>query len=456
MESHVGDVIDPVAVFIGDSIDYGFVTPKKVREVLPDTLQELGWYDFGTAFLQDLYCGYTILLYEIELLWHVQSKHNHIDNRRNGYYFFALLVLDRLGENYCDGKRRYYDLEKSKSHLEQVQDYVIKCEEYLEMLYRACDRVCDMIAEYPDNHWPWGRRRERISKSPEHRKEILRFMRDAAPSAIGPILDHWRGVDGYEIGVDCVPESKDRHLGAGCGNGRTLEPALPENVSSSPEPSGVKPDTHPSTERNSDETLVPASQENTSPEAERLGETLDTQSGTECDGDELHAAASSENTFPGAELSGVNPDAQPGAVRDSDGTPRPASPESSASQPESLGVSPVTHLGAECDSGQASVPVLSENASLVPRPLGVSVLDAALILNDGDLDLARNTRSRWRCSASIPPTKRIGISPEHSQVFLYKVKDVYDYAYRFEGRKCDVRNLFTELESRVRHPRAAS
>jgi hypothetical protein len=86
---------------------------------------------------------------------------------------------------------------------------------------------------------------------------------------------------------------------------------------------------------------------------------------------------------------------------------------------------------------------------------GVSMLDAALILNDGDKTIARETVDRWQRQKSVKQPTHIGNDPKHKQIKLYEPNLLIGFLKKIEGEnRYDYRKLIQGLISLARNPRS--
>jgi hypothetical protein len=91
---------------------------------------------------------------------------------------------------------------------------------------------------------------------------------------------------------------------------------------------------------------------------------------------------------------------------------------------------------------------------------GVSLMDAALVLNDGDLELAKQTKYRWtRTERSffehLP--RPIGTDPRHAQTLLFEPSTICALIERVEGAHvCRQSRLLQALKLRARYARPNS
>ncbi len=86
-------------------------------------------------------------------------------------------------------------------------------------------------------------------------------------------------------------------------------------------------------------------------------------------------------------------------------------------------------------------------------PLGVSLLDAALVLNDGDECLARKKKKAWHNERTHNPPPEIGRCPDHAQVKLYAPSAICDWLEKIEGASlCDKHSLRKAMARVARLP----
>jgi len=75
-------------------------------------------------------------------------------------------------------------------------------------------------------------------------------------------------------------------------------------------------------------------------------------------------------------------------------------------------------MGNSCENEEHRVqPSPEEEVSDPPRPRGVTLMQAAMMVNDGDRELAKQTKKRWHNSGQLP--KPIGVKPSRSQEHVY-------------------------------------
>lgn len=85
---------------------------------------------------------------------------------------------------------------------------------------------------------------------------------------------------------------------------------------------------------------------------------------------------------------------------------------------------------------------------------GVSLLDAALIINDGDLALAREKKKAWQKLRKPKLPASIGNCPKHSQVKLFAPFALADFVEKTEGEAlCTKYKLRQGLRAMAREPR---
>jgi hypothetical protein len=85
---------------------------------------------------------------------------------------------------------------------------------------------------------------------------------------------------------------------------------------------------------------------------------------------------------------------------------------------------------------------------------GVSLLDAALIINYGDLGLARQKRTAWYKLRKLKLPASIGNCPKHSQVKLFAPSALADFVEKVEGKPlCAECKLLQGLRAIAREPR---
>jgi hypothetical protein len=83
---------------------------------------------------------------------------------------------------------------------------------------------------------------------------------------------------------------------------------------------------------------------------------------------------------------------------------------------------------------------------------GVSEMDAALILRDGDKELAQLVKARWQKDHKDRP-KAIGHDPKHSQVKLYTLDSMTEYVARVDKLTREQASaLKGKLASKLRSP----
>lgn len=85
---------------------------------------------------------------------------------------------------------------------------------------------------------------------------------------------------------------------------------------------------------------------------------------------------------------------------------------------------------------------------------GVSLLDAALLLNDGDYSLARQTVDRWQKQRSVEKPSSIGNCPNHKQVKLFAPLAICDFIEKIGDIDAVAKKrLLTGLVTNRRAPR---
>jgi len=86
--------------------------------------------------------------------------------------------------------------------------------------------------------------------------------------------------------------------------------------------------------------------------------------------------------------------------------------------------------------------------------MGVSLLDAALILNDGDKGLAIEKKTAWQKSRDPKVPESIGNCPKHKQAKLYAPSAICDFLEKVEGESiCKKYRLRKALLEKSRPPR---
>ncbi len=85
--------------------------------------------------------------------------------------------------------------------------------------------------------------------------------------------------------------------------------------------------------------------------------------------------------------------------------------------------------------------------------VGVSLLDAALILNDGDDELAKEKKAAWHRTRKPKKPESIGKCPNHGSVKLYAPSAICDYVEKIEGKSlCKTYSLRKALLGKARPP----
>ena len=104
--------------------------------------------------------------------------------------------------------------------------------------------------------------------------------------------------------------------------------------------------------------------------------------------------------------------------------------------------------GEEANAPRPAVSDVADSTAPTDRAatqLGVRLLDAALILNDDNEEMAKETKKRWQDQRHTPFPEKIGFFPKHKQIPMYDADDLYHFVCELEGAKCDSYNLRQEL-----------
>ena len=140
----------------------------------------------------------------------------------------------------------------------------------------------------------------------------------------------------------------------------------------------------------------------------------------------------------------------------------PKSPNQSHGQVVRNCCDAVLELIPEADNAEYLKQRTSDVGGMVTTPaetladivIGVSLLDAALTLNDGDEDLAREKKSSWQKLRDPKMPESIGNCPNHRQVKLFAPSAICDFIEKVEGKPlCQKYGIRKALLEKSRPPR---